>query len=326
MGYSIRCALLSLAVVAVSSSGQESNLGGPVSGLLVDQQSRSIRPILGMPGSAHAGDASVTAFDFASVAPDGRSALIARDGSLYLLRRMDGMTPVWRELRSDSGTISGAGWSEDSESLGIVNATTNRLELWGSLSSDPKQGGTVDITSLTDRVVSVAVGKDASYAFAATQGADDGALYLLSPGSEPRMILPLSRSGGLLLSADALYVTDRGRSEVIRVTNWAENPAVATIASSGNGVSDPVGVVLSADRKTLYVASAGVNQVLGFDVASNAVNATFDLDFQPTRLEHFGTGNLLLLEKGVPGEAPAQVLDSAARKVFFIPVSAAAGE
>lgn len=140
------------------------------------------------------------------------------------------------------------------------------------------------------------------------------------------MILPLSRAGGLLLSGEGLYVTDRGRNEVLRVTDWASNPAVATIASAGHGVNDPVGTAFSADRKTLYIASAGVNQVLGLDVASNAVKSTLDLDFQPTRLERLGPGSLLLLEKGIPGETPAQVLDSAAQKVYFIPVSAVAGE
>ena len=94
MAITIRRTLLSLAVAAVGALGQDSNLAGPVSGFLVDEQARSIRPILGMPGSAYAGDASVTAFDFAAGAPDGRSAVISRSGSLHLIRRLDRATPV----------------------------------------------------------------------------------------------------------------------------------------------------------------------------------------------------------------------------------------
>ncbi len=326
MGIKIRRSLLSLAIAAISSVGQESNVAGPVSGLLVDDQSRSIRPILGMPGSAYAGEASVTAFDFAAAAPNGQQALVSRDGSLYLLRRLDGTTPVWLELFKKSATFGRAAWSESSTSFAIVNSTASRLELWTDLAKDPRQAAAIDISGLSEQIVALAVDQDASFAFAATQGADSGALYLLKPGQEPRMILPLSRAGGLLLSGEALYVTDRGRNEVLRVTDWASNPAVATIASAGHGVNDPVGTAFSADRKTLYIASAGVNQVLGLDVASNAVKSTLDLDFQPTRLERLGPGSLLLLEKGIPGETPAQVLDSAAQKVYFIPVSAVAGE
>lgn len=111
MGNTIRCTLLSLTVAAVGCLGQDSNLTGPVSGLLVDEQSRSIRPIVGMPGSAYAGDASVTAFDFASAAPDGRNALITRAGSLYLIRRLDGAAPVWRELNNEPVAIGRAAWS-----------------------------------------------------------------------------------------------------------------------------------------------------------------------------------------------------------------------
>ena len=326
MGYTIRRTLLSLAIAAAASLGQESNLAGPVSGLLVDLQARSIRPILGMPGSAYAGDASVKAFDFASAAPDGQNAMISRDGSMYLIRRLDGATPVWRELSHESPAIDGAAWSENSESLAVIDSTASRLELWTGLSADPKRSASIDISSLTDRVVSIAVDKDARYAFATTQGTDGGALFYLKAGEEPRLILPLARAGGLLLSSDALYVIDRGRNEVLRVTNWASNPAVATVASAGHGVNDPVGAALSTDRKTLYVASAGVNQVIGLDVASGAVKATLELDFRPTGLERMGSGNLLLLEKGTPGEAPAQMLDSVAQRVYFIPVSAAAGE
>lgn len=326
MGNTTRRTVLILAVAAIGCLAQESNVAGPVSGLLVDEQSRSIRPILGMPGSAYAGDARVTAFDFASVAPDGRNAVISRDGSLYLIRRLDGAMPVWRTLSDESTTIARAAWSENSDSLAVFNATANRLELWTNLSNDPKQAASIDIASMAERLVSVAVDNDGRNAFAATQGADGGTLYLLKAGEEPRMILPLSRAGGLLLSGDSLYVTDRGRNEVLRVRNWILNPEVTTIAAAGHGVNDPVGAALSADHKMLYVASAGVNQVLGLDIASSAVKATFDLDFQPTQLERLGSGNLLLLEKGIAGEAPAQVLDSVEQKIYFIPVSAAAGE
>jgi hypothetical protein len=326
MGIRIRRSLLSLAIAAISSVGQESNLAGPVSGLLVDEESRSIRPILGVPGSAYAGEASVTEFDLAVAAPNGQHALISKGGSLYLIRRLDGATPVWRQLINESATFGRAAWSESSTSFAVVNATTSRLELWTDLAKDPRQAVAIDTSSLSGRIVYLAVDQDASFAFAATQGLDGGALFLLKAGQEPRMILPLGKAGGLLLSGEELYVTDRGRNEVLRVTNWASNPAVATIASAGHGVNDPVGAALSGDRKTLYIASAGVNQVLGLDVASSAVKSALDLEFQPTRLERLGSGSLLLLEKGIPGESPAQVLDSATQKVYFVPVSAAAGE
>ncbi|HEY3443497.1 MAG TPA: hypothetical protein VGK29_22250 [Paludibaculum sp.] len=326
MGNQFRRTLLTLAVAAASSLAQDSNLAGPVSGLLVDEQARSIRPILGMPGSAYAGDAAVTAFDFASAAPDGRSALVSRAGSLYLVRRLDGATPAWRELSSESATFSRAAWSGSSETLAVVNTTANRLEFWIDLSNEPKLASTIDLAGITGDVAALAVDKDAQYAFAATQGADGSALYLLKAGGEPRMIAQLSRAGGLLLSAGALYASDRGRNEVLRVTNWSSSPEVTTIASSGHGVNDPVGVALSADGGTLYIASAGVNQLLGFDIAAGVVKASLDLEFQPTRLERMGANGLLLLERGLPGEAPAQVLDPVALKVYFIPVSAAAGE
>lgn len=326
MGKLLRRTLLSAAVLAAGVMAQESTVGGPISGLLVDEQARSIRPILGMPGSAHAGEATVTEFDFARIAPSGREALVARGGVLHLIRRLDGAEPVWRELSRDAATITNAAWSEDSAALGVVNRTTNRLEFWTSLSGDPEAAAPADISGLGERIVSVAVDGAAGYGFVATQGESGGGLYLVKAGEQPRLILGLERAGALLLSGETLYVADRGRNEVLRIVKWATNAEVATVAASGQGVSDPVGAVLSQDRKTLYIASAGAKQVMAVELSTSAVTATVDLDFQPTRLERMGGGNLLLLESGVAGSAPAQVMDAGTRRVSFIPVSAGAGE
>ena len=73
-------AVLCLALAAVSAAAQGSALSGPVSGLLIDEQSRSVRPIIGMPGSAYAGTPLVSSFDFASTAPDGIEHLALQAG------------------------------------------------------------------------------------------------------------------------------------------------------------------------------------------------------------------------------------------------------
>lgn len=312
-----------LALVGGCASAQQSGLSGPVSGLIIDEQSRSLRPIIGMPGSAYAGTPLVQSFDYASTAPDGRNALVVKDQALYLVRRLDGGTPVWREFAKADNVPSHVSWSDNGESLALVNEDASSLDLWTGLSTEAKHTGTVSLAGVTEHVVALAVDPDGAFALASTQGESSGTLYLLKPGVEPRMLMPLAGAGALLLKDNNLYVADRGVSAITRVTNWDQNPNLATIATAGSGVSDPVGVALSADGKLLYVANAESRQILAFDLASNSLKGALDLGFVPSGLDRMGSNSLFLLRNGVAGEQPAQVLDTAAQKVYFVPVGLA---
>lgn len=297
---------------------------GPVSGVLVDTSARSIRPIVGMPGSAYAGHATVTSFDFATAAPGSQHAVVAREGIVYLLRRLNAGRPVWRELTSEIAEIEFAAWSDNAEAVVLRPRNEARLDFWATLSYDPKKKGSVDLSALDERIESIAVDPDGKFAFASTQGEKSGTLYYLKPGELPRMLMPLDRAGALLLRGDSLWVTDRGRSEVFRLRNWDQMPQIQSAATLAHGIEDPVGVALSRDGKWLWVASAAARHVVGLDLGASQVKHVLDLDFTPTRMHRLGVEGLFLLEVGIPGESPAQVLDTGSRRVFFVPVSAAA--
>lgn len=297
----------------------------PFLGLLVDQQSRSIRSLHGTSDSGLADATAVRSFDYAAAAPDGRAALVVSEGKLFLVRRLDGARPVWREFSAESSAISRATWSENATALALLSEDGSKLELLKNIPNDPKSAGNVDLTSVAERVVSLAVDKEARYAFLATQGESSGTLYLLEPGKQPQMIMPLDRPGALLLAGDSLFLLDRGRNEVVSLKNWQQNPAVTTVASAGAGLADPVGIALSPDSKILYVANRGSQQLLAVDVATSSVKEALDLDFVPTRLERLGTGSLFLLEGGAPGLRPAQIIDASSRTRFYIALGASAG-
>lgn len=298
----------------------------PMSGVIVDQVNRAIRPIVAGPESAQAGTAKVREFDFAVAAPDGRNALVSRDDSLYIVRRLDGALPVWRQLSPEDLQVQRAAWSDNSDSLALIDTAAGRLELWTRLSSEPKRKGTVDLASITERIVSLAVDGEARFAFAATQGKESGTLYLLKPGQEPLMLLPLGKAGVIQLAGGALYIADRGRNEVIRLTNWDRMPNVATLASAGNGLVDPVGFAVDSERKMLFVASRETQQVLGIDLQSGAVKDTLDLGFAPSALDRVGQGQLFLLESGLANSLPAQLLDTRAQRAALVPVNPASGD
>ncbi|MBI5281870.1 MAG: hypothetical protein HY858_09330 [Candidatus Solibacter usitatus] len=313
--------LLALAVSVALAAAQDTVLRGPLSGLLVDPAGRSLRAIVGMPGAAYAGDPSVSGVDFASAAPNGETALVSRNGGVSIVHALQTGTPAWLELSGQTPGISLAAWSGSADSLALLDSAARRLDLWSNLSAEPARLGSVDLTAISDPVVSLAVLPDGLHAFAAVQGETSAALYLLTPGETPRLLVPLARAGALLLSGGELFAADLGRNEVLRIANWDRNPSVTAAAPSGLGLDGPVGIALSADRSLLYVANARSRQVLTVDLASASVRNTLDLDFIPTRLERLGPGSLYLLDRGVAGAQPAQLLDTAAQRVWFVPVS-----
>src|SRR5512134_3362781 len=80
----LACGLLLLALGA--AFGQDGGLTGPVSGMVFDADSRSLRPVVGVPGAAYLGQPAVSGLDWASVAPNGRAALVLSNAQLRLLR------------------------------------------------------------------------------------------------------------------------------------------------------------------------------------------------------------------------------------------------
>lgn len=315
-------ALMPLALAAGLVCADEGVLSGPVSGLLVDAESGSIRPILGTAGAAYAGAPAVRGVDYASPASNGQRALVARNGNLYLLSRLGAGAPVWRTLREDASDLGLSVFSANGEAAVLHDTAHHRLELWKNLNDLPEPAAEIDLNGIAGRLVSLSVHTDGATVFAAFQEDEQNAvLYLLKANAAPRLLLTLERAGALLLAEGTLYAADRGRNEVVRITDWDSAFQLTTIATAGHGVDDPVGIAVADDGKTLYVASGEARQVLAIDIGHQAVKASLDLSFRPTGLER--SGNLLLLASGVPGLRPAQVLDPARFEVFFVPVSAA---
>lgn len=311
-------ALFALATVVAASD----QMAGPTSGVLIDSQTRAIRPIIGVPGSAYAGESAVREADFALAAPDGRTALITRDSLLYLLRRIDSDQPVWRSLGDEALTLGRAAWSQDAQALALHLPDKSSLQLWSAMQDAPELAGEVDLSTVEGSLTALAVASDGKTAFAAFESGEQGILYILKAGETPRMLLPLNRAGAMAIQEKALYVADRERNEVIRIENWDFSLSISTVATAAHGVANPVGIALANRGETLLVASGDTRQVIAVGLESSAVEAVVDLDFIPTRLEP--TGSVFLLASGTAGERPAQVLDADNMKVFFVPIPAPA--
>ncbi|MGQ9916284.1 MAG: hypothetical protein ACUVS7_02595 [Bryobacteraceae bacterium] len=287
----------------------------PMVGLLVDHVNRTIRTITAGEDGALAGQARLSEFDAAWATPDGRTALLAKSNTLYLVRRLDGGIPVWREVRGDGPSVARAAWSADSSAVALYLPGEQRVEFWKEKQGELRRAFSVELAGVNERVVSLAVAPQAKAAFLATQGRESGTLWILQEGREPRMLMPLSRAGEVQFAEGAVYLADRGRNEVLRYTGWDASPRLDLLLTAGHGLADPVGFALLPEEKKLVVASAGTSQLLVLDLRSNLLGPPVPLEEPPARLERLGAAPLFLLDSTAT-PAPARVFDASTQRLL----------
>ncbi len=305
------------------SAHEGTSTGAPISGVLVDDATASIRPLVGDAGSAYAGDASVSDVQFALAAPDGRTALVVRDDRISVIRRVQTQMPVWRNLTDEHVRVDRAVWSQDSNALAIYDASQATIFFWKNVQSDPAPAGRFDMSQFPNAPLSMALDPEARYAFATFREHEGANLVVIPVGGAAQTLLTLSKPGAMFLSKGTLYIADRGRAEVYALSDWTTGFTLRTIVTAGNGITDPAGIALSQDGKQLYVADAGSRQVLAFELGSSEQKGAVQLDFRPTRMDPIAAGSLFLLDKGRPGETPAEVVQTPGLQVFDVPVGVA---
>jgi sugar lactone lactonase YvrE len=309
------------------SANDAANVSATVGGVLVDDATASIRPLVGGAGSAYAGDASVSDVQYALAAPDGRTALVVRDDRISVVRRVQTQMPVWRDLTEDRVedriSVDRAVWSQDSNALAIYDASQAKIYFWKNAQSEPAPAGRFDMSQFPNAPAALALDPEAHYIFATFLEHEGASLVVIPVGGAAQTLLTLSRPGSMFLSDGTLYIADRGRAEVYALSNWKTGLTLRTIVAAGNGIKDPAGIALSPDGKQLYVADAGSRQVIAFELGSSAQKAAVQLDFPPTRMDLIAGGSLFLLDKARAGESTAQVMQAPDLQVFHVPVGAA---
>lgn len=283
----------SLVLACATSFAQDVAIRGPVSGMVYDQATHSLRAVMGVPGAAYLGRASAEA-DAGSVSPDGARALLLRAGQLVLIDAAAGE----RSLGAWSGTLDKVAWGAGS----VAAASGVRVQSF-RLSPDDVQS---DIFQADGTVEALAIGDDAIVVGTAS------GVYALKAGESK--LLAAVEAADLEIAGSSLLVADKQRGEIDRIANYADAPELSRVVGELAGL---VGIALSGDGKVL-LAAAGT-KLTSFDAASGALLAQVDLEFTPSGVEAMGK-SLFRLDGRAQATDPVQVASLAdGLKVFFVP-------
>ncbi|HEU0121269.1 MAG TPA: hypothetical protein VFQ91_12140 [Bryobacteraceae bacterium] len=295
---------------------QEIQFTGPLSGLVFDGPSHSLRQVLGMPGAAVLGPPVAGGIDWATVAPNGQRAIILREGQATLLSLRN--TPSESPLLSQVNEPLYASWMPDSSAVALYYSASASLQ-WIRLTPEgPEVDALLPLAWTPPAEVSdFLAGNPSQSAVLAVPG---HGLYKANSAGEVTLVYPAT--GGLSIAAqpgtETLWIADRANGQLVQITNSESQVLIA----SPETLTDLSAIGLSSDGAKLYLANQGTNRLYLFDRTTSAVTGEIELYAPATRFTTLGRPSILLLgQRTKPGETLYVLDEKTGPTVFFVPAS-----
>jgi ABC-type uncharacterized transport system permease subunit len=306
--------------LALSCFAQGFQIGGPVAGLVFDAPSKSLRQVLGMPGAAHLSPALVADVDWASVAPNGRTAVVIRQGEARLVSAADiAQTPPGGGLEGLHEPPQWSAWAQDSSVVVLYSANTRALQ-WVRLNTQPPTlDPPIALDSVEGEVTALVTDATSKVAVVAVAGA--GVYRVTSEGAV--LVLPMADASAIAMSpgGDLLWVADRSNGQVLEVASPASNPESRILLSDSERFADLSALALSSDNKRLYLANRSTRVLYWLDRSTSLLSEGLELDTPATLFSPLGRPSLLLLlgDRAKLGD-PFYLLDEqSGPSLFFVP-------
>jgi DNA-binding beta-propeller fold protein YncE len=295
-------------------------LRGPVVGYVFDATQKAIRPVNGIPGSALLGAPLTFAFPVTAAAfsPRGDFALAISGSSVYLLRNI--LRPFQAEvLEGEFISAERVILNSDGSVAALYDGEARQIQLLRGLPSTPTVEPALDLSSLSGKITAIAIDRTGSNVLIAVS-ADGGALYVASAGQPIRPVASFESPSALALAHDDhdVIVADAASNQLTLIRNFAGTPEPAWLAGARDGVSNPVGLAVSSDNRTLYVANAATRTLDVWNLEAQSVVTSLALDAEPTRLTSFQSSSMFVLND--VGDHPLLLLETAVNPaVYFVP-------
>ena len=275
------------AVVLIMLTGsaypQSPSFAGPTSGFVFGRVSRTIQPLLGVPGSTYLGPSVLKEVDYASVAPGGAWAFIAKSRRSSFVRGLadPSATPV--SVDGLIGAVDHVAWSRDGSFGLLYSSSGNLLQRVQLSTSSATADPPVDLSPWghADTLAIDPTGQSISF------GVSGSGLFLFRAGQSPVQISAVSQPVAIAFDDTGLrlYAADLDRQQILEFDSGAGPVVFASLAQPDGSVFHPVGLGVSAGGRYLVLADSAGQAVRVYEIASQTLTNSIPLDFAPTRLE-----------------------------------------
>ncbi|MEZ5402645.1 MAG: hypothetical protein R2729_23420 [Bryobacteraceae bacterium] len=292
---------------------------GPISGIVHDAPSHSLRQVVGVPGGAYLGAPLRANVESAAISPDGNAAVATEDGRAILIEELRNDSPLVREL-ADVGEISAAAWGVNSGVAVIYSASSRRV--WRITIGTEAPDALVAEPGLPEgEVASVATDADGTRVLVSLRHPENGGIYEMVDGSAVRVV-QTPAPGAIVFSSvrSEFLALDNGERRVLKLSSsepgaWEQ----IDLASDEDQAGELKGLAVSKDGRNLYVAADG--RVLIYDLGGRFLSSQIDLPAAPDRVAELAAADAVyVLTSRQKSEEPLWILDARrVPSVFFVP-------
>jgi hypothetical protein len=316
--------LITLLLLDWPATAQSASLRGPASGFFYDAPSRSVRPLVGFPGSSYLGKVILGDLDNAFIAPDGKSALGIENGRPILIRGFVEGAPTSRSLLAGLTPFGVSTWA-DSSILLAYSPSTRLLLRWDLSISPEEPSQSFDLSYLEGDVTSIVTNKDASLMVIGLRHPDHGGLYLSKPGVPAVRLLAAKNPPPAIFnpSVNILYTVDGENHRILRFPEGLSGGSEAVIFSGeSEPLTDPVALGVSADGQRLFVAGGSDHLVREYDLRSQEFLREVRVEAIPQSLSPLPSMATVFLLGTRGSREPAWLLDTRnGLSVYFAPAT-----
>jgi hypothetical protein len=287
--------ILTTSLLAGHVAAQPLDVRAPITGFVYHTGSRSLRPIFGVPGSTVLGSPVLSSVESASIAPDGRWALVTTDGRVRLIRGLSDLAPV--DSPTDRELIAAVDrvvWNRAGSFALLYSSSSRQLQRVRFLRTEAIADPPIPIS--WGEVASLAI--DAGGRQIAISMAESG-LYLWNASeSAPTLVSGIERPGAIVFDeSGCLYVLDTAAERILRIDSASGAAEFTSLAENEGPALDPVGLAVSKSGRYLLLADRSTRAVRVYETASGNLAWTIPLEFPPSRLERLSSEPAFLLNE-----------------------------
>jgi len=255
-----------------------------------------VRPIIGMTGASHLGPAFYSDLDFASIAPDQRSAILVAGNQTRLTRNIQNADAI--AIENAISSVDRILWSSDSGTAILFSSVSRQLQ-W---LVDGQPSGVTKLPENARLLTSAFVGRTVATT-------ENGRIYRITPDTAPVQIALLTNPTAATFDSEGLtlYLADSSTNEIVELHDTGNSPAQRTFLSAAQGIEDPVALLLAPDNATLYVAMKAPRAIVSYRTVDKTVLTRLPLDWTPSSFEALSP-ETFLLNPGAPIGEPLSVL------------------
>jgi hypothetical protein len=296
---------LAVTILVATVSAQPVGLTPTFTGFLHDSAARTLRAVVGVPGSAYVGDAVAEDVDAAWAAPANNAAIIIRGDKTVLLTGLNAAAvhETGEHLLPKPAKVS---WSSAGNAAALYSAEGNLLQRI-TIQAGEVQVHSPETISFLGALHAIAINRKGDIVAAAEEG-----LFLLRNGSSPQLLISIAASSLSFFSDDRLYVSTADSVLQVRLSDQSVQQIVAGV---------PISVLSTSVKLAGILAMDAANRKIYVFNLDGSMRHEISVDRTPSALTPLQNDSVFVLNGFEENGLPINVLNAAPDVgLFFVPV------